>query len=107
MNRAKLDLVIHAPNRLKICSLLVPLEEAEFQILRDELGVSDSVLSKQISQLVAAGYVRLRKQAMLGRQRTWAMLTAKGRRAFHSHVAALQGLLGPSVEIAKQQTTRH
>ena len=94
MSKLGLDPVIHAPNRLQICALLSPLEEAEFQTLRDELGVSDSVLSKHISQLVDAGYVRLRKSTLNGRQRTWARLSARGRRAFAAHVAVLQELAG-------------
>jgi hypothetical protein len=32
---AVLNSVIHAPNRLRICALLTPLQEAEFQLLRD------------------------------------------------------------------------
>ena len=73
-----------------------PLEEAEFQTLRDELEVSDSVLSKQMSQLAEAGYLRLRKSALHGRQRTWARLTARGRKAFAAHVEALQALIAPA-----------
>jgi DNA-binding MarR family transcriptional regulator len=93
MSKSQFDPVIHAPNRLQICALLTPLEEAEFQTLRDELGVSDSVLSKHISQLVAAGHVKLRKSALNGRQRTWARLSSKGRKAFSAHVEALQELV--------------
>jgi len=58
-----LDPVIHAPNRLQICALLAPLAEAEFALLRDELGVSDSVLSKHVKQLELAAYARLRKSS--------------------------------------------
>jgi DNA-binding MarR family transcriptional regulator len=93
MSTPLFDPVIHAPNRLQICALLSPLEEAEFQVLRDELGVSDSVLSKHISQLEDRGYLQLRRAAINGRQRTWARLTPKGRKAFAAHVAALQSLL--------------
>ena len=92
MSKLRFDPIIHPPNRLKICAFLMPLEEAEFQVLREELGVSDSVLSKQISQLADAGYVRLRKAAVHGRQRTWAQLTARGRKGFAAHVEALQEL---------------
>jgi DNA-binding MarR family transcriptional regulator len=84
------DAVIHAPNRLRICALLTPLEEAEFQMLRETIGISDSLLSKQIKQLEDAGYVELRKGAVNGRPRTWIRLTGRGRRAFAAHVAALQ-----------------
>ena len=94
MSRGRFDEVIHAPNRLRICAFLSPLEESEFSVLRDEIGVSDSVLSKHVSQLVNAGYVKLRKHAVDGRQRTWAALSPQGRRAFASHIVALQELVG-------------
>jgi DNA-binding MarR family transcriptional regulator len=71
------DTVIHAPNRLQICAFLSPLEEAEFQVLREELDVSDSVLSKHIKQLEEAGYVKQHKSKVNGRQRTFAYLTEK------------------------------
>ncbi len=94
MTNLQFDTVIHAPNRLQICALLAPLQEAEFQVLRDELEVSDSVLSKHLKQLEEAGYVNFRKGAVNGRQRVWAGLTASGRRAFASHVRELQRLAG-------------
>ncbi len=94
MNKAKFDSVIHAPNRLQICAFLAPLQEAEFQVLRDELGVSDSVLSKHLKQLEEAGYVTFRKTAISGRQRMWASLTKSGRKAFAAHVQELKILAG-------------
>jgi DNA-binding MarR family transcriptional regulator len=93
MTGAVLNTVIHAPNRLRICALLTPLQEAEFQVIRDELGVSDSVLSKHLKQLEEAGYVAFRKGAVSGRQRMWAGLTKSGREAFSAHVEALNQLL--------------
>lgn len=92
MNRQRLDPVIHGPNRLQICALLSPVNEAEFAILRDELEVSDSVLSKHIRQLEDAGYVELRKGKMNGHQRTWAKLTKQGRLAFEAHIEELARL---------------
>ena len=96
MNKSQFDPIIHAPNRLQICAFLAPLEEAEFQVLREEIGVSESVLSKQISQLLNAGYIRVRKAAVNGRQRKWAQLTPRGRSAFSSHVNALQQIVDAS-----------
>ena len=86
------DTVIHAPNRLQICAFLASLQEAEFQVLRDELEVSDSVLSKHIKQLENAAYVKQRKGKLNGRQRTWLSLTTEGHRAFKKHVEVLKGL---------------
>jgi DNA-binding MarR family transcriptional regulator len=93
MNAAQFDSIIHAPKRLQICSLLVPLEDAEFQLIRDQLGVSDSVLSKHVKQLEDAGYVKQRKEKVNGRQRTWLYLTDSGRGAFEGHVAELMRIV--------------
>ena len=93
MTKARFDEIIHAPKRLQICAFLIPLQDAEFQVLRDELDVSDSVLSKHLKQLDAAGYVKFRKGAVNGRQRMWASMTTKGRRAFAGHVQELQRLI--------------
>jgi DNA-binding MarR family transcriptional regulator len=94
MTKARLNTVIHAPNRLQICAFLIPLQEAEFQVLRDELDVSDSVLSKHLKQLEEAGYVTFRKGAVNGRQRMWASLTKAGRKAFSAHVEELTRIAG-------------
>ena len=88
------DNIIHAPNRLQICGFLAPLKEAEFQAVRDELAVSDSVLSKHVKQLEEAGYVAQRRSKVNGRQRSWLYLTDEGRQAFRGHVDALKTLAG-------------
>lgn len=97
--------VIHAPNRLKICAFLAPLDLAEFGVLRDELQVSDSVLSKHIKQLETAGYVRQRKGSANGRKRSWIYLTSKGRKAFKDHVEELRRLTS-STEMPVSQRGR-
>lgn len=92
MSDLGLDALIHAPARLQLMAVLAGVQEAEFALLRKTVDVSDSVLSKHLAQLAEAGYVRLRKAAHDGHQRTWASITGEGRRAFHSHVKALQAL---------------
>jgi len=94
--KAELNDVIHAPNRLQICAFLSPLDTAEFKVLKEAIGVSDSVLSKHIKQLEDAGYVNLKKRKKDGRQHTWVGLTAKGRRAFNTHMQALEILVKAS-----------
>ncbi len=92
MSEPGFDPAIHAPARLQIMAVLAGVQDAEFALLRDTVQVSDSVLSKHLAQLAEAGYIRLRKAAQGGRQRTWASLTREGRRAFAAHVKALQAL---------------
>lgn len=88
------DPVIHAPGRLQICAILSGVDDAEFAMIRDRIGVSDSVLSKHLKQLEEVGYIKLSKAAADGRQRTWIALTGPGKTAFAAHVAELQRLAG-------------
>lgn len=87
--RHGLDDVIHAPVRFSIVATLTGVDRAEFAFLRDVVEVSDSVLSKQISVLEQAGYVKVTKGYVGKRPRTWLALTPAGRRAFDAHLEAL------------------
>lgn len=89
----ELDPLIHAPARLQALATLSAVSEAEFATLRAALEVSDSVLSKHISALAHAGYVRSRKSVRDGRRTTWIALTTVGRKALREHVAALRRLI--------------
>ena len=93
MENSNFDPIIHAPNRLQICALLSPLEQVEFRVIRDEIGVSDSVLSKHIKQLEDAGYIKQRKSKVNGRAHRWFHLTTKGRVAFELHVKELKRIV--------------
>lgn len=95
------DEVIHAPMRLRICTLLGAVSSAEFAALRADLDVADSVLSKHLKTLSDAGYVTITKSRPLsGRPVTWAGLTTTGKRALASHIAALQDLVA-QVDVAR------
>lgn len=88
------DATIHAPNRLRICALLDAVVEAEFGTVQERLDVSASVLSKHVSVLIDAGYVKQRKATRDTRQRVWLQLTDTGRTAYHAHLAALRAIIG-------------
>ena len=94
MVKAAFDTVIHAPNRLQICALLETTKELEFQIVKEQLDVSDSVVSKHLKVLEDANYVRLIKKTEFTRQRTWVSLTPKGRRSFKLHLEELKRIIG-------------
>ena len=93
MSPARFDELIHAPTRLAIVSLLAAVEWADFAFIRDEVGLSDSALSKQLTTLEGAAYVEIRKAFVGKRPRTSARLTKVGRAAFELHVAALQQIV--------------
>jgi DNA-binding MarR family transcriptional regulator len=111
MITARFDELIHAPTRLAIVSLLAATQVADFRYIRDELGLSDSALSKQLSTLESAGYVEIRRTFIGRRPRSSARLSRAGRRAFDQHVAALRQLMStahqdadprPGVNAARQ-----
>ena len=88
-----LDPVLQPPARLKLMTMLTAVTEVEFSTLRDGLEISDSVLSKHVAALAAAGYVKSRKGVHAGRRTTWIAMTKPGRKALGSHVAALRELI--------------
>ncbi|MEE6259827.1 transcriptional regulator [Plantactinospora sonchi] len=94
MTEPRFDELIHAPARLSLVALLAPADAVEFGYLRDQLGLSDSALSKHISALGAAGYVAVHKENRgRGVRRTWLALTDAGQTAFDGHVAALDRIV--------------
>ena len=95
--RSRLDEVIHAPVRFSIMALLAGVEKAEFALVRDTVQISASVLSRQAVALESAGYLTIAKGYVGKRPRTWYSLTADGRQAFSSHLAALREIAEGSV----------
>lgn len=89
-----LDPALTAPKRLAAMALLTRTTSADFGALRDHLGISESDLSKQMAALAAAGYVQVRKSGH-GRGGTTSYAATKdGRRAYTTHRAALEAILG-------------
>jgi DNA-binding MarR family transcriptional regulator len=100
MTTPKLDDVIHAPTRLGIVALLAANQVVEFAIVRDHVQVSDSVLSKQVSTLEGAGYVKVKKGYVGKRPRTWLSLTKAGRTALEGHLAALNQIVAQATLVS-------
>jgi DNA-binding MarR family transcriptional regulator len=93
VNVAGFDEVIHPSTRLSIVALLAGADWVEFGFVRDQLGLSDSALSKQLSTLEDAGYVKLQRPTSGRGRRVLARLTNSGRAAFDGHVQALRAIM--------------
>jgi DNA-binding MarR family transcriptional regulator len=91
--KPEFDELIHPATRLSIVALLAAADWADFAFVRDELGLSDSALSKQLATLEEAGYVLIERPVSEKRRRVRARLTPLGRGRFDAHVAALQALI--------------
>ena len=94
---ASFDELIHPATRLSIVALLAAADWADFAFIRDQLGLSDSALSKQLGTLEDAGYVTIDRPLSERRRRVRARLTPVGRKRFAGHVAALRGIIDNSV----------
>jgi DNA-binding MarR family transcriptional regulator len=93
MTAARFDELIHASTRLPIVALLAAADWVQFAFTRDQLGLSDSALSKHLSTLEDAGYIDIERPLTGRRRRVQARLTPKGRAAFHGHIAALREIV--------------
>ena len=92
--RYALDDLLGHPVRFSITALLAAAQKAEFSFVRDHVEVTDSMLSKQVSTLEQAGYLKVDKGFVGKRARTWLSLTREGRRTFERHLAALREIAG-------------
>lgn len=93
MSLDQLDSLLSTPKKLAALGMLASAHEVEFAFIRDHLGLSDSDLSRQMSALVAAEYVKVRKAGRGRERRTWYKATGSGRKALEAHVAALNALV--------------
>lgn len=96
MSLDSLDPVLVPPKRLAALGILDAAKEVEFGYLREQLGVSDSDLSKQLKALADAGYVTSKRTGRASTRRSWFTITDVGRSALQSHADALRALIAPA-----------
>jgi DNA-binding transcriptional ArsR family regulator len=89
----ELDPLLHSELRLKIISLLVGVESAEFNWLLEQTGATRGNLSVQISKLKEAGYIDVKKGFRKNYPLTTCRITEKGSKAFEEYVEALKAYL--------------
>ncbi len=89
----ELDKHMHQPLRLKIMSLLVSLESAEFNFLLEKTKATKGNLSIQLKKLKEVGYIQIDKQFRNNYPLTTCKITPKGIDAFEAYVEAISGYL--------------
>jgi DNA-binding transcriptional ArsR family regulator len=94
---ADLDPVLQSPKRLAAMALVANSSTVEFRFLREHLGLSDSDLSKQMTALEGAGYLKATKTNRGRGGTTWYKATVKGVKVFRRHVDALNALARDAV----------
>jgi DNA-binding MarR family transcriptional regulator len=101
----RLDDAVHQRTRLGILAVLCEGGRADFSYLRGILGLTDGNLSRNLSKLEQAGYVRIDKVVEGRRPRTWVSATRAGRAALSAEIAALQEIIA-GVESSPQHQPR-
>jgi len=79
--------------RLAVMSVLAVRDEAEFNTLKQLLGVTDGNLATHVAVLERHRYLKVRKSFRGKKPRTAYAITETGRRAFAEHVAALERII--------------
>ncbi len=90
----RLDEVIHQRVRLGILTVLSEAAYADFGYLKETLGLTDGNLSRHLSVLEDAGYVKITKGYQGKRPHTAVSATKSGRKALANHVASMRELFG-------------
>jgi len=88
-----LNPILHAPLRLAIISLLISVDEADFNFLLQQTEATKGNLSVQLTKLKAAGYIEIKKGYKNNYPHTSCSILPKGVEAFETYVSDLKGYL--------------
>lgn len=90
-----LDPILHSQLRLSIVSILMTVEEANFNFIKDTTRASSGNVSIQIKKLQEAGYIQVKKSFMNNYPNTTVSITNKGIKAFETYVNDLRKYIHP------------
>jgi DNA-binding MarR family transcriptional regulator len=89
----QLDDIIHSRIRLAIIAVLISVDEAEFNFLKEKVHTTDGNLSVHIRKLEEAKYITVKKDFVDRKPKTIYALSNKGRKAFEIYVERLERLI--------------
>ncbi len=88
-----LDPLLHSQLRLAIVSLLIGVQEAEFNYIKEKTEASAGNLSVQINKLKDAGYLDVQKTFKDNYPLTVCKITRQGIDAFETYVNAIKSYI--------------
>lgn len=89
----ELDPLLHSQIRLAIVSILMGVDEAQFNYLKEKTETTAGNLSFQLSKLKEANYIKVSKGFKDNYPLTTVRMTAKGKKAFEAYVLAMKQYL--------------
>lgn len=89
----RLDPVVHSPVRLAVLSILISVEQADFNYLKRTTHTTDGNLSTHLSKLEKNGLIQMKKTFKKKKPSTTCSITEKGKRAFSDYLNALEEVI--------------
>lgn len=89
----ELDPILHNQLRLRIMSVLISVESAEFKYLLEQTSSTRGNLSVQLSKLKEVGYINVKKSFRNNYPLTTCKITKNGIIAFEKYVDAISTYL--------------
>lgn len=90
-----LDPILHSQLRLSVVSILMTVDEANFNFIKEETQSTSGNLSIQIKKLQEAGYIEVKKTFLNNYPNTSLSITNKGIEAFETYVNNLKTYINP------------
>jgi DNA-binding MarR family transcriptional regulator len=91
----ELDPLLHSQLRLSIVSILISVDQSDFNFIKQQTGATSGNISIQIKKLQEAGYIRVEKSFKNNYPHTTLSITKKGIDAFEAYVDNLKSYINP------------
>lgn len=93
----QIDDVIHSRIRTTVMAVLVSVEEAKFNYLKEKVNATDGNLSVHLKKLEEAGYVSVKKVFIERKPVSKYKITSKGYKAFENYIKKLENIIKKNV----------
>ena len=88
-----LDSILNQQIRLAIVSILIKVNKADFNYLKEQTQTTQGNLSHQLKKLKEAEYININKTFEKNYPKTYCSLTTKGKKAFEEYVKQMKKYL--------------
>ncbi|KXK05488.1 transcriptional regulator [Ignavibacteria bacterium CHB1] len=92
-NYRNINDILHSRIRTAIMAVLVSVDEAEFNFLKEKVSTTDGNLSVHLRKLEDVGYVKAKKLFIDRKPVSRYSITSKGHKAFEDYINILESLI--------------
>ena len=89
----ELNPIIHSQLRLAIMTILLSVDEGDFNYLKEQTQATSGNISVQLEKLSSAGYIQVNKEFIGKKTRTSCRMTEEGKQAFEEYIETLKTYL--------------